>query len=131
MKLKKYTREDVRHRKAEPCLMRVTMKGSFSFNQAASRDLKIGENSRVFLHQDEERPVDWYLEVTTDEAGITCRRNVKTGSVSFQASYLANELMKSVKITDKSAKFPVSCIPTEGKYFAIITKAAQHYSTLY
>lgn len=132
MKLKKFTRDDVHRRKAERCMLHITAKGKLTFSREASSALNIGEASRIYLHQDEERPIDWYIEVTSDKEGIECKRNASTGVLGFQCAFLAQEILKSIgKSAVKSIRLPVSHVPTEGKLYAIITKAAQEYSSMY
>ncbi len=131
MKLKKYTIDDVKRRKLERCMVRITTAGSWTFSSDASLALNLGQGSRIFVHQDQERPADWYIQVTDDPKGIKCRRNVSSGAVSFQSTFLAGELFKSIGVTDKTVKLPVSHTPTDSVYFAIITRAAQKYASMY
>lgn len=76
------------------------------------------------LMQDEQLKKDWYIRSASEEIGFLIRKNSSYRSKMIVCSWLANELMDSLDITEKIVYFRVAKEPTEiegNMWYAIIT----------
>lgn len=136
MKLKTFNRETVpavtrggSHTSGMNLLF-INQKGVIRFNQELAEllGLKTPGNT-VILHQDEERPQDWYIEPTRDPKGLHIRAymNSKAGckkpSYMIQSKYLTDLIYQSSKLNPGSYRFIVAAERVDGLH-AIITKSA-------
>lgn len=98
-----------------------------------SRDLSAAvKGQHITFVQDEDRPKDWYLEVSKkkDVDGIPVREFAKLERCGIQSSLIAKELLQSLSLEENgSYELTVSSDPSteEGgaKSFAILTGTAK------
>ena len=106
------------------CKIRVKPNGQIAFSKGFSNVLQLKTGDGILFHQDKKNTIDWYIEKTKDESGI--RINQATNKVfGFSSRRIASEILKSVNCEGMSTSFKVAKNPTEGKYYAIITKSAK------
>lgn len=130
MKLKSYNEKNSRLTKEGECFMRINLNaGLFSFSRRACTVLGIEDHDRIEIHQDEENPKDWYVEIASEGNGFPVRRkdNDKKGNATFNCSHIAHQIFNSIELEDqKSAGFNISETPVEfegRKLFLIITSS--------
>jgi hypothetical protein len=106
--------------------------GVIAFSKPLGERLKLQEY-RINFIQDEDRPMDWYLQVTKDPEGfqVRFRPNGKntTGQFITQSTGVCRQLFDSCRLPYASQRFLVAPEPVEGDLFAIITKSAKDKST--
>jgi hypothetical protein len=107
-------------RSAHGCSVSINPNGNFSFSAELSATLQLTKTGVEFI-QDEDRPTDWYLELSTAESSLPLRDD--KGGVKLQCAFLAKEILKSLGL-DSAHRFQVATEPVEGNMFAILTKSA-------
>jgi hypothetical protein len=102
--------------------------GSITFSVELGEKLKL-DTTRLNFVQDEERPMDWYLEPTKDPQAFTIKtkkNNPKLGvNYALQNSSLVRAILDSCKLEKAAHKFMVAEEATEDLY-AVITKSAKN-----
>jgi hypothetical protein len=103
--------------------IRIHLTGTITFSRAVSTE--IIKEGGFNLVQDEDRPQDWYIEISDSEHAFKLRlkkaNNWDKTSV-IQNAAMARAILSSCDI-EKSARFLVSANEAEGMY-AILTKSA-------
>ncbi len=126
MKRKVWNRDSVPATRATGLYIRIAPK---SGTITLSKDLAdLIKKPAVNFIQDESRPVDWYIEPSTDPSAFVIRNksNAKLESGSIvQNSAISREILKSSKLKLESTRFMVSADYTEGGGYAILTKSAK------
>lgn len=104
MQLKTYNEANIRvnlgGRKSVLPVLAINIKsGGLRFNSLATDLLQLSSKSEVLIHQDEDSPADWYLEVVKKD-GIPLR-NKKTGGTNeefyIQSTLLVKAIVASVE----------------------------------
>lgn len=109
--------------------------GGITFSKDLAVHLELNKNFGVNFIQVEDRPKDWYIEKSKDEAAFRVRVKAtpkKTeGNFIIQSTVLAREILTSLNAgtaTDErlaSTRFLVATEPVEKNLYAIITKSAE------
>lgn len=104
--------------------------GLISFSKGLTEKLKITDKSRVNFIQDEEHPLNWYLEITQDPQAFALREHEK--SISFNCTAITRELYRSCGLDIGSTyRLLVASEPEkiDGARlgYAIITKSAKEF----
>lgn len=113
--------------KATGLFLRISPKsGQFNFSRELADKLKL-DSHRINIIQDEEKPADWFIEVTKDDAAFLVRRKKETDVPQYvmQSTFLAREILKESKLPEESTRFMVASEPIERNLFAILTKSAK------
>lgn len=113
--------------KATGLYLRVSPKsGAFNFSKELADKLKL-DSHRINIIQDEEKPADWYIEVTKDQAAFEVRRKTQTEDPYYilQSTFLARTILKESKLPEESTRFMVAAEPVERNLYAILTKSAK------
>jgi len=110
------------------CLVSLYPKsGNINFSKKLSEVLKLNdENQRINIIQDEDRPKDWYIELTSDADGFTPRvkKAAKYNQYVIQNSHLCRLILKECGLPEETVAFVVATEPVQENLFAIITKSA-------
>ena len=98
MKLKTYNPEELPSaRLTTPVIGLSSKSGTFRFNPTAVEKLGLKANNQIMIHQDEENPADWYLEIVK-EKGFLARKKKTTGEFGLliQSCPLVRKIFDSV-----------------------------------
>lgn len=100
--------------------------GAITFSKDLAAKLELTKkDAGIQIIQDEERPSDWYIELSTSPEAFKTRSKFKNISALIQSCYLVRQVLTSCDLdTTRSYKFLVAPDPVDGMY-AIITKSAQ------
>lgn len=98
--------------------------GLFRVSSVAKDIIGLKDGDQVILHQDDEDPINWYIEKVKD-GGFILRQKESTGqALLFNNSTLAKHIAASVEFTGKSGKVIVAGEPTlfqKRKLFGLLT----------
>lgn len=121
MDLITYDAQNAVSRRSEDPMVHFCKSGLITINSSAVEKLNLSSDSLVAFHQDKAKRKDWYLEIRTAN-GLKLRTKVtaKNRSLCLNSSIVCKEVLKSLT-KDKSVKIPVSIVPTDGKYYALLT----------
>lgn len=102
--------------------------GTMKFSADLVRNLKIDTETKVNIIQDEERPKDWYIELTKESDGLQVKEK-KSASGKFkeyviQSIFLSRLILKESELPEKTIRLLVATEPVEKNMHAIITKSA-------
>jgi hypothetical protein len=99
--------------------------GAITFSKDLTEKHQIGKNGVLFI-QDEDRPIDWYLEITRNNPDAFFPRRKKTGKgCLIQSALLCREIMSSSGLTMESQRVLVSAQEVEPNVYSVITKSGQ------
>lgn len=108
--------------------------GLFNFSKSAVELLNIGAGSCIELHQDEENPADWYIQVATAGNGFALRESKDKDLLFLNHTGLAKlikDCFEHEDVDPRSASFGISAEPIEHEdsklYGIIITTASFKY----
>lgn len=99
--------------------------GGMSFSKDLTEKLQ-QMGGGINLIQDEDRPTDWYIEVSKDTEAFQIRVKPETTSGIIQSTHLVRELLTTCGLEKKSYRFMVAAEPIEKNLYAILTKSANH-----
>jgi hypothetical protein len=126
MKLKTYNTTNIQtlsNQLRKPYLQVNTTTGLFNINKEAAELIGAGDGDQIQFHQDEDEPLDWYIEkVKKDGFVIRFKENVGKGFL-FNSSKLARKIFDSVNCTEKSGRIFIGEEIIEGKQklFTLVT----------
>jgi len=128
MKLKEYNSENTVTIKTGKPTIRFNAKGLISISVAANDIIKAKDKSKCLFHQDEERPKDWYLEMTEDNKGFTMKKTSNLKSPCLNIRAIVKNIGDSIGMNGSSSF--VCLIGQPQKFqdktlFPIITKYAE------
>jgi hypothetical protein len=99
----------------------VDKKGTMLF----SRDFTtLVKGKKVNIIQDEDKPKDWYIEITPDAEGIPVNFVEKLERCSIQSSTISREILGSLDLPEQRYRFVIGAKPEAGQMYALITKSA-------
>lgn len=94
----------------QPSINIDSVKGIFRFSKNATDALNITDGSGVVVHQDEQNPRDWYLEIEpVQNIGFPINLNTSAGFYYFNAIRLAERIMMHARC--QRASFQISANP--------------------
>lgn len=96
--------------------------GKISFTCELVDKLKLNKAGIEFI-QDEEKPKEWYIEISNSPDAIKLREE-KNNVWAFQSTYLARTILDSLELDKGTYKIPVAIVPAEKNLYAILTKGA-------
>ncbi|WP_026463640.1 hypothetical protein [Adhaeribacter aquaticus] len=105
----------------------LTNKGIFTINVPAAQALKLSNDDKVKLAQDEENPSDWCLILAPKDVAAFPVRKKGLGSYVFNNTGVAKLIYESLKAGDKALRIPLTEQPEEVegvKLYPLVTKAA-------
>ncbi len=127
MKLKEFSPKNIKTvRVGQPVINMNGKSGLISFSKAFAESIDLKGGEAISFHQDEDRPKDWYIEITPD--GFPSRKK-DDGVVLLQSTVLVRTILKSVEAETHTASFLMAITPIEnggGKLYAIITKSGKN-----
>jgi hypothetical protein len=127
MKRKVWNKANVPQTKSTGSWIRIHPKsGGITFSNDLATALKLSSNGVNFI-QDEERPGDWYIEVSKDKDAFEVRSkkaNEHDKAFIIQSTALARTILSSIGIDMVSTRFMVATEAIERNTYAIITKSA-------
>jgi hypothetical protein len=120
MKKKIFNLENLpRYANGSGCSINFNVKGHISFSKELIELLKV---KTINFVQDEERPKDWYIEVTKAKGAIEIR-DMQNGQFIIQSASFVKTLFESLEYRKiKSARFTVASEAYEKDTYAILTK---------
>lgn len=78
--------------------------------------------------QDEDHPIDWYLQASNDINAFRVRSDDKAPYYyTVQSSHVCRQILDSCSLEKKTHRFIVSGEPVEGDLYPIITKSAKAF----
>jgi len=96
--------------------------GTITFSGDLVRGIGADEKRLEFV-QDEDRPRDWYLDVSNSKDALELRE--ADGRYIYQSTFLAHQILSSLKAdTSFSWRIPVASEATEENVFALLTAGA-------
>ena len=125
MKLKKFNRSTQgRATKGVPAVT-VSGKGLIRVNTPAQELLALKSGDKINLFQDEERPVDWFIEKTGEEGGLIMRSDT-SGGLICNAALITSMLLKSIGANGNTVYMLIAQMPIEdgSPIHAILTSSA-------
>ena len=126
MKLKKFNAKNSARKAIKQPSFRVHKNGCMTLNGSLVRLLKLKEDSKLAILQDEEHPNEWYLYVCSE--GFKLHQLPGTDAMKIYNGLVANELLRSCKLYEDSYQMIVSAEPQmieEMSLFAILTVTAR------
>jgi hypothetical protein len=127
MKRKVWNKTSVPQTKSMGSWIRIHPKsGGITFSNGLATALKLTDNGINFI-QDEDRPADWYIEVSKDKEAFEVRSkkaNAFDKAFIIQSTALARTILSSIGLDMVSTRFMVATEPIEKNTWAIITKSA-------
>jgi len=126
MKLKVYDAHNCMAVKVPaPPTITVAKKGMITLSKLACEVLEIKVGDRLFFKQDEDRPVDWYIETTNDPKGFELKAKGNTTGLYLLSSMLSMHILNSLQLYE-TTKFNMAREPLDKSFlFPIITRAAR------
>lgn len=129
MKLKEFNSQNSSFVKTgEPTISCNVKAGLMNLSIELVKIMKLSDDSRISIHQDEENPEDWYLSDSKD--GFKLRSDKKgskgNAALSFNNTTTVKALAKSLNIDSNYIKCKVGDEPivvNKVKYYPIITKS--------
>jgi hypothetical protein len=113
MQLKTFNRHNAKGRSTIDPQVTINGKtGSFYLNYAACMLMEIGPSTKVFIefHQDEKKPLDWYMELTDAQGtGIACHKRATTDKGQhFSNKWLMQHILEQLNLPkEEMFKFKV------------------------
>lgn len=125
MKRKVYTTANTGHTRKTGNFLTVSRKsGALKFTKELTDELKL-KGKKVQFVQDEEKPSEWFIEITNDAHAFPVRIS-PTGAGVLQSVVICSELLKSAGLADDSSyRFLISTTPVEKTLYPIITKSGK------
>jgi hypothetical protein len=122
MKRKVFNLENAQGKKTGEFINVNPKSGGITISRDLVKILDIKKNGILFI-QDEDRPQDWYIEISKDSTAFQVRAKNENNFI-IQSTVIARELLTSCSL-DAPARFMVSSTPIEKGLYAIITKSAK------
>lgn len=102
--------------------------GLISFNGALAEKMKLRKGLKILFHQDEDRPQDWFIELTDlkNTEAFELRTVKNSQCLGLQSAFLVKEVRRSLEDTGKgSMRFLIGEEQNEKGLFLwpIITKS--------
>lgn len=99
--------------RAHPASIRIDTKtGRFIFNKTAAELIGLKDKCQVVIHQDEQEPEDWYLEVVKTNGFIISNRE-RQGEYVFNNTVIARKVAESVGYTARNGRMLIAGKPTK------------------
>ncbi len=105
----------------DPILV-IRKSGHIVFSAALVKALSLDKNTIEFV-QDDDRPKDWYIEISSGVDSIRLRPT-KSQSFYFQSAWLVKMILESMSLPAATYRILVVTEPVEKNLYAILTKSA-------
>lgn len=112
MKLKSFNATNTKAVRYGKPTVNVSKSGVFNFSKTASELIMLELTPYIEILQDEERPKDWYVKLSTMEKGFSARK-YKEGNNVTNSAFTARQLLKSIGFTGNSVSFLIAGKPTK------------------
>ena len=108
MKLRSFNPSNTPNGRSGKPLVTVALNaGTFTFNRLAIDALGLNEKSQVVIHQDEESPSDWYVEVI-GEGGFPLRIADDMSSARFNNKQLGRSIADAHEIDEMTFRLQIA-----------------------
>lgn len=87
-------------------------RGLFVINRSAAALMELEDKDRIVIHQDEEDPENWYLEIVADR-GFVIRLSKTWANYKFNNIVLARKISESVGFKGRTGKMLIAGKPTK------------------
>jgi hypothetical protein len=122
MKRKVFNLENAQYKKTGEFINVNPKSGGITLSRDLVKLIDIKKNGILFI-QDEDRPQDWYIEISKESTAFQVRAKNENNYI-VQSTVIARELLTSCSL-DAPTRFIVSSTPVEKGMYAIITKSAK------
>ena len=110
MELKFYTPDTVKGVRTGEAAIRINRKAAFTINSKAKEVIGLQDGDYVVLAEAEAEK-EWYLIKSTQ--GFKLRDNSNKTTLAFNCSNLANIILDSRNLKDKSYSIKIATVPTD------------------
>jgi hypothetical protein len=102
----------------------ISKSGNITFSRDLIKSLKLDDWGGVIFIQDEDKPKDWYMELSKDASALRPRPE-KNGTIKIQSAYIVKSMLSSLDLELATYKFKVASEPAEPNTYAIFTVAKE------
>lgn len=82
------------------------------------------KDKKINIVQDEDRPIDWYVEVTKEVTGISVKFADKINRCTIQSSAICRAILESLELEGPHV-IMISSESSDGGMYALLTKTAE------